>query len=48
MNFAIKLNQEVHCFKTYQGALRAALLFNASLHRVHGWQGDSPVLSPAL
>ena len=48
MNFAIKLNQQVFEFVSYHRALEAALMFNASLHRIYGRQGNSPVLSPAL
>ena len=48
MNFAIKLNQQVFEFVSYERALEAALMFNASLHRIYGRQGNSPVLSQPL
>lgn len=48
MNFAIKLNQQVFEFVSYEAALNAALMFNASLHRIYGRRGRSPVLSQPL
>ena len=48
MNFAIKLNNQVFEFVSYHHALEAALMFGASLHRIYGRQGNSPVLSQPL
>lgn len=48
MNFAIKFNGQVYQFVTYERALEAALLFGASLHRIYGRRGSSPVLSQPL
>ena len=53
MNFAIRYVSQldgiqVFEFVSYHRALEAAQMFGATLHRIYGRRGSSPVLSPAL